>query len=65
MAVLGYLAKSKRDSGLAFGARFQHDFSIKMFLIEYSDKDSMSHLISFSRYQTKCVIMFLFRPLMT
>ena len=24
----------------------------------------MSHFISFSRYQTKCVIKFLFRPLM-
>ena len=28
------------------------------------DKVSMSHLISFSRYQTKCVIKFLFRQLM-
>ena len=28
-------------------------------------KVSMSHLISFSRYQTKCVIKFLFRQLMT
>ena len=27
------------------------------------DKISMSHLISFSRYQTKCVIEFLFRQL--
>ena len=27
------------------------------------DKVSMSHLISFSRYQTKCVIEFLFRQL--
>ena len=35
MAVFGYLAKLKRDLGLAFGAHFQHDFSIKMFLIEY------------------------------
>ena len=35
MAVLGYLAKLKRDLGLTFGAYFQHDFSIKMFLIEY------------------------------
>ena len=33
MAVLGYLAKLKRDLGLAFGANFLHDFSIKMFLI--------------------------------
>ena len=29
------------------------------------DKVSMSHLISFSRYQTKCVIKFLFRQLMS
>ena len=29
------------------------------------DKVSMSHLISFSRYQTKCFIKFLFRQLMT
>ena len=28
------------------------------------DKVLMSHLISFSRYQTKCVIKFLFRQLM-
>ena len=33
VAVLGNLAKLKRDLGLAFGARFLHDFSIKMFLI--------------------------------
>ena len=29
------------------------------------DKVSMSQLISFSRYQAKCVIKFLFRQLMT
>ena len=29
------------------------------------DKVSMSHLISFLRYQTKCTIQFLFRQLMT
>ena len=33
MAVLGYLAKLKRDLGLALGAHFLHDFSIKMFLV--------------------------------
>ena len=60
MALLGYLAKLKRDLGLAFGAHFLHDFAIKMLLIV-----SMSHLISFSKYQTKCVIKFLFRQLMT
>ena len=29
------------------------------------DKVLMSHLISFTRYQTKCVIKFLLRPVMT
>ena len=29
MAVSGYLAKLKRGLGLAFGAHFVHDFSIK------------------------------------
>ena len=33
MAVLGYLPKLKKDLGLAFGAYFWHDFSMKMFLI--------------------------------
>ena len=67
MAVLGYLAKLRRGLGLAFGAHFLHDLSIKMFhIITLSmDKVSMPHLISFSRYQTKCVIKFLFRQLMT
>ena len=36
MAVLGYLPKLKRGLGLAFGAHFLHDFSIKMFFIQYS-----------------------------
>ena len=36
MAVLGYLVKLKKDLGLVFGAHFQHDFSVKMFLIECS-----------------------------
>ena len=33
MAVLGYLAKLKRDLGQAFDAHFLHAFSIKMSLI--------------------------------
>ena len=33
MAALAYIAKLKRGLGLAFGAHFLHDFSIKMFLI--------------------------------
>ena len=52
MAVLGYLTKLKRGLGLAFGAHF---LKCSVFNI----------LISFSRYQTKCVIKFLFRQLMT
>ena len=36
MAVLGYLAKLKWGLGLAFGAHFLHDFSIEMFLIQFS-----------------------------
>ena len=35
MTVLSYLAKLKRGVGLAFGAHFVHDFSMKMFLIEF------------------------------
>ena len=35
MAFLGHLAKLKRGLGLVFGAHFLHDFSIKMFLVEY------------------------------
>ena len=66
MAVLGCLPKLKRGLGLAFGAHFLHDFSIKMFLINTVSmaKVPMSYLFSFSRYQTKCVIKFLFRQLM-
>ena len=36
MVVLGYLPKLKRNLGLAFGVHFLHNFSIKMFLIEYT-----------------------------
>ena len=34
MAVLGYLPKLKRGLGLAFGAHFLHDLSIKMYFIQ-------------------------------
>ena len=66
MAVLGYLPKLKEGLGLAFGAHFLHDFSIKNVLFNTlsTDKVSMSHLFSFPRYQTKCVIKFLFSQLM-
>ena len=33
MAVLDYLAKLEMGLGLAFGAHFLHDFSMKMFYI--------------------------------
>ena len=68
MAVLGYLPKLRRDLGLAFGAQFLHDFSMKMFELHNTlsiDKVSMSYLFSLSRYETKCVIKFLFRQMVT
>ena len=67
MAVLGYLAKLKRGLGLAFDAHSLHVFLEKCSLLNslVMDKVSVSHLISFSRYQTKGVIKFLFRQLMT
>ena len=64
MAVLGYLPKLKRGLGLAFGAHFLYDISMKMFNTLSIDKVSMSYLLSFLRYQTKCVIKFLVRHLM-
>ena len=80
MVVLGYLSKLKRSLGIAIDAYFLHDFPMKMFSTHlYSciilintlfntlsmNKVSMSYLFSFSRYQTKYVIKFLFRRLMT
>ena len=67
MAVSGYLTKLKKDLGLGFGAHFLHEFSIKCSVFDTlsMDKISMSRPISFSRHQTKCVIRFLFRQLMT
>ena len=58
-----YLPKLKRNLGLAFGAYFLHDFSIKMFLFHTLsiDKVSISYLFFFSKYQTKYVVKFLFR----
>ena len=58
MAVLGYLAKLKRDSGLAFGAHFLHDFPIKCFVFNTlsMDKVSMSHLIFFSRIKHNVIL---------
>ena len=67
MAVLGYIEKLERRLGVAFGAHFCMIFPWKCSLFNTLsvDKVSMSNLISFSRYQTKCIIKFLFRQLMT
>ena len=67
MAVLGYLTKLKGGQRLASGAHLLDDFPVKMFLINTlsMDKVSMSYHYFFSRYQTKCVINFLFRQLVT
>ena len=64
--LLVYIAKLKRGLGLAFGAHFLHDFSIKMFLIWYSYNELNFNFttISFLWYQTKCVIKFLLTQLM-
>ena len=63
MAILCYLPKLKRDLGLAFGAHFLHDFSIKMFLNTLSMvKVSMSF---FASQDIKQTVKFLFRQLMT
>ena len=65
--LLWVIYQKKRSLGLDFGAHFLHDFSIKMFFVNSLSMGnvSMSYLFSFSRYQTKCVIKFLFRQLMT
>ena len=66
MAVLAYIAKLRSGLGLAFGAHFLHDsLTCSLFDTLIMDKVSMSHPISFLRYQTKCVIKFLLRQLMT
>ena len=66
MAALGYLPKLKGGLGLTFGGNFLHGFSKKMFLFNtiLTGKMSMSYLFFFPRYQTKCVIKFLFSQLM-
>ena len=63
-SVLGYLAKLKRGLGLTFGTHFLHDFFHNN-VLHLMAKVSMSHLISFSRYQKKHVIKFLFRQMRT
>ena len=66
MAASDYLPKLKGCLGLGFEALL-HDFPMKMFFYFNTLSMgivSMSHLLSFPRYQTKCVIKFLFRQLM-
>ena len=63
MAILCDLPKLKRGLGLAFGAHFLHDFSIKMFPNTLSMvKVSMSF---FASQDIKQTVKFLFRQLMT
>ena len=51
MAVLGYLAKLKRGLGLAFGAHFLHNFSIKnvLYLILYQWTKFQRHTLFLSQ----------------
>ena len=67
MTVLFYLAKLKKDLALAVGAHFLHGFPLEFSVFNTSSmgRVSMSHLISFSRYQAKSVIKFLIRELTT
>ena len=65
MAVLGYLAKLKRDLELAFGAYFQHDFSIKMFLIKYYINGQSFNVTPYFLLLIKENMLFSFRPSMT
>ena len=67
MAVLGYLVRLERGLGLAFDSHFLHGFFHKNipYLILYHWTKFQCQTYSFSRYQTKCVIKFLFRQLMT
>ena len=66
-AFLGYLPKLKRGLEIASSAHFLHHFPMKMFLIQYCINGQSFNVTPFSflRYQTKCVIKFLFRQLMT
>ena len=66
-AVLGYLPKLLRGLGQAFATHFLYNFSIKMFFIWYSIYWQGSIVIPFflPKNQTKHVIEFLFRQLMT
>ena len=64
----GLFSKIKKGSGASFWCTFSAWFfhkNVPYFNSLWMDKVLMSHLISFSRYQTKCVINFLIRQLMT
>ena len=62
----GLFTKVKKGSGSSLWSTFSAWFSNENvpYLISM-DKVSMSYLYSFLRYQTKCVIKFLFRQFMT
>ena len=49
MAVLGYLAKLKRDLGVAFGAHFLQDFSNVPYLILYQGTKFQCHTLFLSQ----------------
>ena len=53
MAVLGYLAKLKRDTGLAFGAHFLHDFFHK----------NVPYLILYQWTKFQCHTLFLYQDI--
>ena len=66
MVVLGYIAKSKRGLGLAFGAYFLNDYHKNgPYLILYQWTKSQCHNLFPSHNIKQNVIKFLFRQLIT
>ena len=57
MVVLRYLAKLKRGLGLAFGAHFLHDVSMKVFLILYQRRKFQCHTFFPSQYIKQNVLL--------
>ena len=64
MTVLGYLPKLKGGLGLAFAAHFLHDFSIKMFFIQYSINGESFNVITLFLPKISNKILLLFSQLM-
>ena len=62
----GLFTKIKKEGlGIVFGVHFLHDYPYKYSLFNTLSMDKVSYLFSFSGHQTKCVMKFLFRQLMT